>query len=312
MVNANKLRIVAGLGILLIMAGCATAPQPAVMRTPNDHQQVYATPDEAVAALVAAARTPSPADDMKILGSKAEKILRSGDKVADMRGREKFLAAYDKAHELETQPNGNEVLVVGEEEWPMPIPLQQARNGWWFDTAAGEQEILNRRVGKNELSVMKVARAYLDAQRDYAELSGTHEYAQHLVSSEGMHDGLYWPVAEGEPESPLGPLIAKATAQGYEGKNSPERAPYHGYFYKILTRQGPHATEGAKNYIVKGHMTGGFALLAYPARWGDSGVMTFIMSEHGIIYEKNFGTHTADIARHITQFDPDSSWKVVE
>jgi hypothetical protein len=201
----------------------------------------------------------------------------------------------------------------------MPIPLVRQNDGWRFDTAAGEDEILNRRIGRNELNVIGVCRTYVLAQREYAEqhtVNGKHttEYAQRFSSTEGQHDGLYWPATDNEPESPFGPLIADAQAEGYtkalHGQHSHQ--PYHGYFYKILTRQGPSASTGARNYIVNGHMTRGFALLAFPATYGDSGVMTFIVNQNGIVYEKDLGPDTKHLARHIDSFNPDASWHIAK
>jgi len=319
--NVASLRLFAGLGLLAVCAGCAgTGHPPSVaLRAPDAQEEVFATPEQAVEALVDASRSGNKAGVIKILGPKAEKLVHSGDKVADKRGTEKFLAAYDKAHKIEDGEYGRKILVVGEEEWPMPIPLVQAPNGWWFDTDTGDDEILNRRIGRNELNVMEVCRTYIDAQNEFADQHPVgkhgHEFAEHFISSDGKHDGLYWPVKEGEPDSPLGPLMAKATMQGYFDPANPhkhEHAPYHGYYYKTLTKQGPDAGGGARDYIVKGKMTGGFALVAWPARYGDSGVMTFIVNKHGIVYQKNLGSHSASIASHMVSFDPDATWSVVE
>jgi len=310
------LRVFATLGLILAVAGCATSAPPPIASVKPAAEQSFAAPDEAVNALVAATRADDKGKLVKILGPLSEKLIHSGDKVADREGRDKFLAAYDKAHELE--PNGDDraTLVVGDEEWPMPIPLVRSGEGWWFDTDAGDDEILNRRIGRNELNVIEVCRAYVDAQREFAAQhklgDHKHEYAQRFVSTSGQHDGLYWQTAEGEAQSPLGPLIAAATAEGYNEKTLDKHTPYHGYFYKILTKQGPNSPSGAKDYFKDGHMTRGFALIAFPARYGDSGVMTFIVNRHGIVFQKNFGPETAKIAGGITAFDPDSGWNVVE
>jgi hypothetical protein len=314
-------RFFAGFALILAVTGCETpasttppVPPPAKPAA----QESFATPDEAVDAIVAAARTDNKATLVKILGPHAEKIIHSGDKVADREAREKFLAAYDKKHALDIDEDDNDraSLVVGSEEWPMPIPLVRTGQGWWFDTAAGEEEILNRRIGRNELNVIEVCRAYVDAQREFAAQhklgDHKHEYAQRFTSTSGQHDGLYWETKDGEAESPLGPLIASATAEGYKEKTLSKHTPYHGYFYKILTKQGPHSPMGAKDYIKDGHMTRGFALVAFPDRYGDSGVMTFIVNRHGIVFQKNLGPDTAKIAAGITEFDPDEGWSVVQ
>jgi len=274
-------------------------------------QETFKTPDEAVAALISANRKDDVPELLKILGPDAEKLILSGDSVADKEGREKFLAAYDVSHGLASEGDNKDVLIIGTEEWPLPIPLVREGNKWRFDTKAGEDEILYRRIGRNELNGIEVCRAYVEAQQEYAA-GHEHQYAQKFLSASGMHDGLYWPVAENEKESPLGPLIAGAEAEGYNAQSIQEkREPYHGYYYRILTKQGPDARGGARNYIADGRMTGGFALLAYPATYNDSGIMTFIVNEHGIVYEKNFGPNTAQIAPLISEFDPDETWKVV-
>jgi hypothetical protein len=194
----------------------------------------------------------------------------------------------------------------------LPIPIVKQGERWHFDTAAGEQKIIDRRVGRNELNVIEVCRAYVAAQREYASKDrlgdGLHEYATKFPSSAGKHDGLYWQASANEEQSPFGPLVASARKEGYRREPHHGPAPYHGYYFRILTRQGPHASGGAKDYIVAGHMTRGFALLAFPAKWGDSGVMTFVVNQHGIVFQKNLGPDTARIAPAIKQFDPDLSW----
>jgi len=235
--------------------------------------------------------------------------------VADHEGRQRFVKAYDTAHRIELQGAGTAAVVIGPENWPLPIPLVKSGERWHFDTAASAQKILDRRVGRNELNVIEVCRAYVAAQREYASVDrlgdGLHEYARHFESSPGKHDGLHWDSEAGAQESPLGPLVVKARAEGYGAESGFHPAPYHGYFYRILTRQGPHAPGGARDYVVNGHMTGGFALLAIPARWGDSGIMTFIVNQDGIVFQKNLGPDTDSAARAIDEYDPDSSWTVV-
>jgi len=197
-------------------------------------------------------------------------------------------------------------------------PLIHEGSGWRFDTGAGETEILDRRIGRNELSVIEVCRAYVEAQRDFADAhplpDGKKEFAQKFFSSEGKHDGLYWETKDGEEESPLGPLIAKASEEGYPDKAGlDQREPYHGYFYKILFTQGEHTADGVENYIAAdGHMVNGFALVAFPAKYGDSGVMTFIVNDNGIVYQKNLGSVTPDIATAMTSYDPDDGWHIIQ
>jgi hypothetical protein len=306
----------AGLGAAVIaLAACATALPPAA-RGP---EQVFPGPQQAVDALVGATRADDEAALLRILGPDGDKLVSSGDSVADRRGREKFLAAYDRAHEIQGEGGNRDVLVIGDVAWPLPIPLVRVAGGWQFDTAAGAQEILNRRIGRNELTVLDICREFIHAQREYAAqhpLSrGRAEYAQRFVSSKGRHDGLYWPVTAGQKESPFGPLIAHAEAEGYKvGKRRGhhEHKPFFGYYYRILKRQGPGAVDGARDYVVKGHMSRGFAMLAWPAKYGDSGVMTFIVNDDGIVYEKNLGPGTAVAAANIKQFDPDKSWKIAQ
>jgi hypothetical protein len=206
--------------------------------------------------------------------------------------------------------------MVGNAQWPLPIPLTHGPAGWRFDTQAGEQEILNRRIGRNELQVIEVCRAYVAAQREYVALKvgGRSEYARRFVSTQDQHDGLYWSAQAGDPASPLGPLIAQAQASGY-GAGEPvsehtASQPYYGYYFRILMSQGPGAAGGVKSYVIDGHMTGGYALIAFPATYGDSGVMSFMVNDHGIVFERNLGSGTVRIARQITAYDPDSDWHI--
>jgi len=279
-------------------------------------QKTFPSADAAVAALIDDLRSENLGDLMAILGPGAERLLDSGDPVADHHGRERFVASYDEAHHLEENPNGA-VLVVGKEDWPAPIPLRKVGDLWSFDTKSGEQQIIDRRIGRNELDTIQTMLAYVDAQQDYADWTrqqtGTAEYARRIVSRPGMHDGLYWPAAEGEPESPMGPLVAEAREQGYRRSAAPHgRLPYHGYFFKVLTAQGNNAPGGAADYIVRGKMIGGYGLVAWPAKYGDSGVMTFIVNHDATVYQKNLGPNTAALAEAMTRYDPDPSWQKVE
>ena len=266
----------------------------------------FATPDAAVDALVAAARSNGSAELARLLGPEGGPLVTSGDPVADQQARQKFVAAYDRKHAIEKDSDGRAILVIGDEQWPLPIPIVQAQGGWHFDAAAGKREILRRRIGRNELSAIEVCRAYVDAQRDYASKDrngdGVLEYAQKFVSTKGKEDGLYWQVEPGELESPMGPLFASARAEGYK------RQPYHGYYYRILTGQGKDAPGGAYSYLAGKRMIGGFALVAFPAQYSVSGVMTFIVNQDGIVYQKNLGRDTGKIAHGMTVFDPDASW----
>ena len=276
-------------------------------------QMTFASPDAAVEALVAATQAGKTADLQKILGPSGRKLIHSGDRIADKEGRDKFVAAYAQKHAIETPSDSQAILIISADEWPFPIPLVKRGDLWRFDTEAGAEEILNRRIGRNELNAIEVCGAIVDAEHEYAEKdrtgSGYLEYAQKFMSSPGKRDGLYWPPTAGE-ESPIGPLVVSARAEGYGRKGAHEkRSPYHGYYYRLLEKQGVDARGGAYDYVVNGHMIGGFALVAFPAKFGDSGVMTFIVNQDGVVYEKSLGPDTAAIARAMTTFDPDASWK---
>ena len=277
-------------------------------------QKQFDSPEHAVDALIAAVRSGRTADLLAIFGPQGKSLVESGDAVADKNGRARFVASYDKSHSLATHPDGRITLVLGQDDWPFPIPLVQAGKVWHFDTAAGADEIVNRRIGRNELSAIEVCRAYVDAQREYSSKDrnndGLREYAQHFASHPDKHDGLYWPIKPGEEPSPMGTLVAQARDEGYESAGTrTKREPYHGYYYRILKRQGSHAPGGAHEYIVGNHMIGGFALVAFPAQYGASGVMTFIVNQDGVVYQKNLGPDTEKIAREMKAYDPDPSWK---
>jgi hypothetical protein len=270
----------------------------------------FASPDRAVDALIAAVRSGNAAAIERVLGPGSRKLVDSGDPVADKTDRARFVATFEAKHAIE--PHGTDAtLLVGADSWPFPIPLRKEGNGWRFDARAGSQQILDRRIGRNELDAIATCRAIVDAERDYAsEPRGDGafvEYAQKFMSTSGRKDGLYWPVDAGAPASPLGPLVAEARAQGYGGRHT----PYHGYFFKILKSQGSNARGGARDYIVRGHMIGGFAVVAYPAKWGDSGVMSFIVSQEGTVHERNLGRATARLAAQMARYDPDSHWTLV-
>jgi hypothetical protein len=273
-------------------------------------QKRFSSPEEAVKSLVAAVRANDEKEMLAILGSGSKELISSGDEVADMAGRKKFLESYDQVNTLEQKSANTTVLHVGADNWPMPIPIVKKGTSWVFDIGKGKQEILNRRIGRNELHVIEVLDAYVDAQQEYASRdcsgSGKVEFAQKLISTEGKRDGLYWEAKEGEQESPLGPLIASAAKEGYAKESN--LSPFHGYYFKILRGQGKHAEGGAYDYVVKGRMILGFALVAYPAEYGNSGVMTFMVNQKGTIYEKNLGKNTKHIAETMKIFDPDKTW----
>jgi hypothetical protein len=273
-------------------------------------QTKFVRPEEAVGALVDAARADDEARLIEILGPESEGVVSSGDPVADRTARQRVVAAAKERKRFETLPSGAVVAHLGNEDWPLPIPLVKDGNEWRFDTAAAREELLNRRIGQNELKAIAASRAYVDAQREYAKLDGG--YAQKIRSEPGKHDGLYWEDQSGKQPSPLGPLFAEASAEGY---TTPEPGagpqPYHGYVYRVLTGQGANAPGGAKSYVKDGKMTGGFALVAHPAEHGSSGVMTFIVGPQGIVYQKDLGAQTTEVAKAMTAFDPDESWTPV-
>ena len=252
-----------------------------------------------------------PSGVVAVLGRDGVDIVSSGDEVADEAIRQKFLAAYDAKHQVTIDGDSKAVLIIGQEDFPFPIPLTRKDGTWTFDTAAGRLEILYRRIGRNELDAIQACLAYVDAQNEYAEKdrtgAGVATYAQRIVSSPNKKDGLYWPAAQSDDASPLGELVAQATTEGYVIGGS--RTPFHGYYFKVLTRQGSMATGGAVDYVVRGKMIGGFALVAYPAEYGNSGVMTFLVNHTGAVFEKDLGKRTAKLAERMTSFNPDQTWK---
>jgi Protein of unknown function (DUF2950) len=302
-VNARKVVLAAGLLLLALMACKSNKPEMAG----------YATPDDAANALLAAAKAGDQSALLAIFGPESKDLLYSGDPVQDKNAVTEFVGRYDVMHRWRKLENGSEVLVVGADNFPFPIPLKKNSDGrWLFDTAAGKEEVLNRRVGRNELAVIGLCGSVVDAQAEYytQKHGGVKQYAQKFISGPGQEDGLYWPQASGQPRSPLGPLAAQATADGYKADPA-HHQPFHGYYFAMLTKQGTDAPGGAKDYIVNGKMTGGFALVAYPAKYGDSGVMTFIVNKDGVVLQKDLGTTTEQAAAAITEFNPDKTWIVV-
>ena len=294
--------------VAMFLLGTAPASQAAGMP-----QKSFSSPEEAVKSLVAAVRSNDIKEMLAILGPGSRELISSGDDVADRAGREKFLKAYDQMNTLQQESADKMVLSIGADNWPLPIPIVKKGATWVFDIQKGKQEILNRRIGRNELHIMDVLHAYVDAQHEYATKDcrgdGKVEFAQRLISTEGKRDGLYWEAKEGEEDSPLGPLVARAAKEGYANA---DLSPFHGYYFNILKGQGKHVDGGAYNYVVKGKMILGFALVAYPAEYGNSGVMTFILNQEGIIYQKDLGKDTKRRAEAMKIFDPDKSWTKVE
>jgi hypothetical protein len=280
------------------------------MTPPAEAQQPFANPDEATGALATAVKSGMKQNILKVLGADGEDIISSGDDVADTDARSKFVAAYDAKHSVKVDGK-KALLIIGADDFAFPIPLIHTKAGWEFDTDAGRQEILYRRIGRNELDAIQTCLAFVDAENEYAEKDrgdGVGLYAQRIVSSPGKKDGLYWP--SDSNDSPLGQLAADASAEGYKAGSEPQ--PYHGYYYRILTQQGASAPGGALNYVVKGKMIGGFALVAYPADYGNSGVMTFMVSHAGTVYQRDLGENTEARVKSMTSFDPDKTWIKVE
>jgi hypothetical protein len=280
-------------------------------------QKSFASPEDAVKALVDALKSNDTKALSALFGPGSKDLVFSGDPVADKTRRERFVVYFNEKNRLEEVSADKVVLYVGDEDWPFPIPVVKRGNVWQFDPTEGREEILARRIGRNELSVIQICLAYVDAQREYASKDrqghGLLEYAQRFGSTPGKHDGLYWKAKEGEEESPLGLLAAKAVREGYSGRKSGDKPiPYHGYYYRILKGQGKDAPGGAYSYVVNGKMIGGFAMVAYPATYGSSGITTFIVNQDGIVYQKDLGKTTEGIVAKMTLFNPDKTWKKVD
>ena len=305
--RAPRLRAVALLLGLAIVTGCAKQKAP-------EAAGVFKTPEEAVAAFVTRLEQNDVAGLTALLGPDSEELFVSGDAVQDAGDRAEFLEAYKARHALIDEGTDRKILIIGDEDWPMPIPLVKADGGWRLDGAAGVDELIYRRVGANELGAIAVARGFVDAQIEYASEGRDGDpagiYALKLVSDPGLHNGLYWEAGEGEAESPAGPFVAEAAAEGYRRVEG-ERRPYHGYYYRMLYAQGPNANGGVRDYFKDGLLTEGFALVAWPAEYGSSGVMTFIVNSDGVVFQKDLGEDTATAVEAIQSFDPDSSWVAI-
>jgi hypothetical protein len=296
------------LAFIVSFFGCSKTTKPAF--------RTFASPDDAGVRLLEAAKSGDQNAVLAIFGTDSKEVISSGDAVQDKATVGAFVKGYEQMHRWRKMPDGAQVLLIGAQNFAFPIPLKQNGGGqWFFDTAAGKEEILRRRVGRNELAVIDICGTLADAQVDYFSRrhddGSTKQYAQKFVSDAGKQNGLYWDSPEGQPRSPVGPLLVSATAEGYNAKTN-ARAPFHGYYFRMLTKQGIHAPGGAKDYVIDGRMVGGFAFVAYPAEYGNSGVMTFIINQDGVLLQKNLGKTTTEIASAMSEFDPDASWTPVQ
>ena len=296
-----------------------SVPHTGVALAQDGRPQAFDTPEQAIAELIQSARSNNQDAILKILGNGAQELVESGDPINDADGRKRFVTAYDKKHSIQSEGADRAVLLLGDDDFPFPIPVIKVRDRWSFDVAEGKEEILNRRIGRNELNTIQALLAIADAQLEFAELQladkALKQYAQKFVSSQGKKDGLYWPAQDDAAQSPLGPLVANAVRAGYQptarASGEPTR-PYQGYHFKMLLAQGRNAPGGAHPYVVQGRMMGGFAVIAYPATYGNSGVKTFIISHDRIVFESDLGEDTKEIAEVIRTFDPTSSWTVAD
>jgi len=306
---------------LMAMLVCAAAGFATAYAADKETQTQFASPDQALATLRAAAQAGDTNALRKLFGPAWNEIANP-DAIQRAHQLADFARHLGEFTDLATQANQTVVIHLGDKHWPFPIPLIATNGQWVFDTAAGREEILNRRIGHNELSALEVCHAFVQAQREYATKdhagNGVMEYAQRLHSTPGTRDGLYWETKSGEEQSPFGPLVARAQEEGYyppqpQGSAEPKAyAPFHGYIFKVLKKQGPDAPGGKYDYVINGHMVAGFALLAYPVEWGNSGVMTFVVNQQGKVFQKNLGKQTANLAAHLDEYNPDAAWQAVE
>jgi hypothetical protein len=296
------------LALMVSLAACKNQEKPLF--------KTFSSPDDASNQLIDAAKSGDQNAVLAIFGANSKDVLLSGDPVQDKTTLAAFVNAYGVMHRWRKMPDGTELLLVGADNFPFPIPLKQSAGGpWFFDTGAGKEEILSRRIGRNELAVIEVCGALADAQVQYFSQvhadGSSKQYALKFISDAGKQNGLYWESQQGQPASPLGPLAAFATQEGYTAKQDAHQ-PFHGYYFHMLNRQGSGAPGGAKDYVVGGKMVGGFAFVAYPAEYGNSGVMTFMINQDGVLLQKDLGKNTADLASAMSEFNPDASWSIVQ
>jgi Protein of unknown function (DUF2950) len=296
------------IGGILMAAAVLIAGAP-----PARAQETYPTPEAAVKDLVDSAKPKTPGFGDRILGKDGAALLRSGDTDQDAENLKQFNEAAAASTAIDNGPGGTTILRVGKNGWTLPLPLVKSDAGWRFDVSKGKEEMTNRRVGYNELSAIEACKAYVAAQDEYFKLdrdgNGLREYARRIVSTPGTHDGLYWPP---ENQADISPLDGFAEDANLAGRSGEKPEPYDGYYFRVLTAQGPAAPGGAFSYLINGRMIAGQAMVAWPAAYGDSGVETFICGENGIVYQKDLGPNTSTLGASMAQFNPDGSWKVVE
>jgi hypothetical protein len=306
--NYHRLTLVLAIALALGLA-------PSAFGATAVKQKMFASAEEGVKALMEAVKKNDTNAVLAILGPEAKSLIESGDQVSDRAAGERFVKFYEESNKLVKSGDTKAVLEVGKDAWPFPIPLVKESAGWRFDTQEGKEEIINRRIGRNELDVIQVCLAIVDAEREYYQRDPDGDkllqYAQKFISTKGKRDGLYWETKPDEQPSPLGPLVAQARGEGYKGAAG-KPVPYHGYYYKLLTGQGKDAPGGAYDYLVRGKMMGGFGVVAYPAQYGSSGIMTFIVNHDGVVYQKDLGAKTASVAQSMTKFNPDKTWTPVK
>jgi len=296
-----------GAALAILVTGCLITTS----RAQQSGQKTFSSPEDASDALVAAARSNDEKAMLDILGPEGRKIVASGDDAEEAQSRANFVEKYGEMHRLVKEPDGTTVLYIGARNWPTPIPLMDKDGSWYFNTQAGEQEILYRRIGRNELSAIRVCQELVAAQKEFRS-THSDQYAREIFSEPGQHNGLYWKAPDGEPQSPIGPLVAAAVAEGYTKTQDGAPTPYRGYYYRIVTRQGKNSPGGSKSYMVNGKLTGGFAFVAYPAKYRSSGVKTFIVGLDGVVYEKDLGPKTNIVAGAMKEYNPNSSWQEAE
>ena len=300
----------ASLPTLAAVAFLLTVCFPTRSMAQQPGQKTFSSPEDACNALVTAVQSNDEKAMLDILGPDGKQIVSAGDETEDAQNRTNFVEKYQEMHRLVKEPDGSTILYIGAENWPTPIPLVNKGNAWYFDTEAGKEEILYRRIGRNEMSTIRVCQELVAAEKEYSTQHG--EYAKKIFSDEGQHNGLYWKSADGEPQSPVGPLVAAAVTEGHAESGDSAPTPYRGYYFRILTGQGKNGPGGEKSDLVNGKMTGGFAFVAYPAEYRSSGVMTFIVNEEGVVYQKDLGEKTDVLAKAMKEYNPDSSWQKAE